>query len=62
MNEHSTDKTDNAQKLHKLNLIKCLALSYAKIRLYNIGRSYSEEIEGIKVRKELSKLVLFKNQ
>ena len=60
MNEHSADK--NGQKSHKLTLINCLALCYAKIRFYNIGRSYSEEIEGVKVRKELTKLVLFKNQ
>lgn len=35
---------------------------YAKIRFYQLGKKYTEEITGVKVRKELSKLVLFKHQ
>jgi hypothetical protein len=60
LNEHSKDFSPTSN--HKLITIKCLAACYAKIRMYHIGRSYSEKLDGEKVRKQLTKLIHFKNQ
>ena len=50
--------TDN----HVVSLIKTIAVSYSKVRLHHMARESNESIIGKKVRKELSRLVIFKNQ
>ena len=47
---------------HVHNLIKLIAKSYAKIRFYHLGDVKSNEVSSSKIRKLLTKLVLFKNQ
>ena len=50
--------TDN----HVASLIKAIAVSYSKVRLHHMARDANEMIIGKKVGKELSRLVIFKNQ
>ena len=47
---------------HVYNLIKRVAKCYAKIRFHHLGDLISSKECGRKIRKKLSKLVLFKNQ
>lgn len=60
LSEHQfdTEPTDN----HIVLLVKRIAREYTKIRLYHWGKQYTSSITGPKVRKQLSKLILFKNQ
>ena len=53
-----TEPFDN----HRLNLVKMIANEYVKIRLYHWGKQYTASITGSKIRKDLSKLILFKHQ
>ena len=50
--------TDN----HVVSLLKAIAISYSKVRLHHMAREANEIIMGKKVRKKLSRLVIFKNQ
>ena len=50
--------TDN----HVVSLIKAIAVSYSKVRLHHMAREENEKNVGKKVRKELSRLVIFKDQ
>ena len=50
------------QDNHVFNLIKSISKCYCKIRLHHLGKQATEEISGTKIRKKLSKLVLFKYQ
>ena len=47
---------------HIFALIKRVAKNYCKVRLYHLGKQYSEKLSSTKVRKKLSKLVLFNHQ
>jgi len=47
---------------HVIHLVKAVAQEYIKIRLYHWGKEYSNQITGPKVRKSLSKLILFRHQ
>lgn len=60
LDSHMFDSTvmDN----HVFQLIKVVSKCYSKIRLYHLGKETSEKIVGEKIRKKLSKLVLFNNQ
>ena len=50
--------TDN----HVASLIKTIALCYCKVRLHHMAREANAKNNGKKVRKTLSRLVIFKNQ
>ena len=47
---------------HVFLLIKCLAACYIKIRMHHLTKQFNAKISGPKVRKQLSKLVLFRHQ
>ena len=47
---------------HVFQLIKSVSKSYSKIKLYHIGKEYSDRVTGELVRKKFSKLIHFKNQ
>ena len=50
--------TDN----HVFQLVKTITKNYCKVRMYHLGRQYTDKVTGEKVRKKLTKLILFKNQ
>jgi len=60
LHEHEleTEPEDN----HVIQLVKRIVKEYVKIRNYHWGKKYTAAVCGPKVRKQLSKLVLFKNQ
>lgn len=47
---------------HIHNLVKMAACSYCRIKLFHLGKQETEKITGEKVRKQMSKLILFKHQ
>eukprot|EP00794_Sanderia_malayensis_P021103 gene21103-23164_t len=47
---------------HVFSLIKTLAKCYCKVRLYHLGKETTQKLSGPKIRKKLTKLVLFKHQ
>ena len=48
---------------HVLLLVKAVARSYIKIRMHHIAKEFNESIvKNDRVRKKLTKLVLFKHQ
>ena len=48
---------------HVLLLVKAVARSYVKIRMHHIAKEFNESIvKNDRVRKKLTKLVLFKHQ
>ena len=60
LDAHMFDTTPTTN--HTLSLIKCCIECFLKIRLHHIGKQYTEQITGDKIRKQFSKLVLFKHQ
>ena len=60
LNEHmiDTSATDN----HIFQLVKEVAKCYCKIRPHHLAKQTTQQESGLSVRKELSKLVLFKHQ
>ena len=60
LNEHMYECT--VTNNHIGSLIKCSSRCYTKIRMHHLAKKYSEKIQGEKLRKNLSKLILFKNQ
>lgn len=58
--EHMLDSTPDNN--HIFSLIKCISSSYCKIRLHHLAKTFTEKLTGPKVRKQLTKLVLFKHQ
>jgi len=60
LTEHQFDTEPNDN--HVTLLVQRIAKEYIKIRLYHWGKQHTSSITGPKVRKELSKLILFKNQ
>jgi DNA transposase THAP9 len=60
LNDHMFATT--ADNNHIFKLIKCLAECYSIIRAHHMARQNTDVITGLKVRKELYKLVLFKGQ
>ena len=47
---------------HIHNLVKIVSMCYNRIRLFHLGKQENEAVAGERVRKRLSKLVLFKHQ
>jgi hypothetical protein len=60
LNEHMYITTPDNN--HIFNLIKCVANCYCTIRLHHLDKQKTVAITGSKVRKQLTKLVLFKGQ
>lgn len=52
----------SAEDNHMFTLVKTVSQCYTKVRLYQLGKRFSDKITGVKVRKNLSKLILFKHQ
>ena len=50
------------QDNHVFGLIKIITRCYCKIRLHHLGKQATDNISGTKIRKKLSKLVLFNHQ
>ena len=57
---HMLDSTPTTN--HIFSLARCCAEAYLKIRMHHLGKRYTEKITGQKVRKQFSKLILFKHQ
>ena len=57
---HMYDSTPDNN--HIFNLIKCVAHSYATIRLHHLAKQKTVVVSGINIRKDLTKLILFKGQ
>lgn len=47
---------------HLLILFKNIVFCYCKIRLHNLSKKYTENIQGDLVRRKLTKLILFSHQ
>ena len=60
LDEHMLDTTVNDN--HVFKLIKTVSKCYCKVRLYQLGKTTTEMATKTKVRKKLSKLVLFEHQ
>lgn len=60
LDDHMVDTAVNEN--HVFGLIKAIAKSYCKIRFYHLGKEYNQSLIGKRVRKKLSKLVLFNHQ
>ena len=58
--DHMFDTTIDDNHLH--TLIQLVAKCYSKIKLHHLGKRLTDTATGPKVRKQLSKLILFKHQ
>ena len=47
---------------HIFSLIKAVTHTYTKVRMHHLTKQYTEKAKGRVVRKELTKLILFKHQ
>ena len=61
LNEHMLESSFTEEN-HIFTLIKTIAKCYCKVRLYHLGKEEAAKLTGQKIRKKLSKLILFKNQ
>ena len=61
LNEHMLE-TSFSEENHILSMIKTITKCNCKIWLYHIGKEASVKLTGQKIRKKLSKLILFENQ
>ena len=60
LSEHNFD--GSVTHNHTITLIKTIAHCYSKIRLHHLAKETNARVSGKKVRKALTRLVLFKNQ
>ena len=60
LESHMLDSTPTTN--HVFSLIKCCAECLIKIRMHHLGKQYTEKITRDRVRKQYSKLILFKHQ
>ena len=60
LHDHQLDT--EPENNHVILLVIRIVKEYVKIRNYHWGKRYTAAVSGPKVRKQLSKLVLFKNQ
>lgn len=51
-----------AESNHFVRLVKCVIASYIKIRMHRIAKTETTKITGSNIRKQLTKLILFKHQ
>ena len=61
LNEHALE-SPVGEEYHIFSLIKVIAKYYCKIRFYHLGRQETDKLSGSKIRKKLSKLILFQGQ
>ena len=47
---------------HIFSLVKTIAKCYCKVKLHHLGKETTQKLTGTRIRKKLSKLVLFKHQ
>jgi hypothetical protein len=47
---------------HLFLLIKCISRCYCTVRMHHLAKQKSSSITGVKIRKQLSKVILFKHQ
>ena len=59
---HDHELETEPENNHVIEFVKRVVKEYVKIRNYHWGKMYTAVVGGPKVRKQLSKLVLFKNQ
>ena len=60
LDEHMYDCT--ATNNHIASLVKCCSQCYSKIRMHHLAKVHTAKLQGKKVRKQLSKLILFSHQ
>jgi hypothetical protein len=60
--DHIYNSSAVYEEQHVYILIKNVINMYIKIRLKNLAKKMTEEIQGANVRRELSKLILFNHQ
>jgi len=60
LSAHMLDSTVGSN--HIFVMIKVLVACYIKIRMHHLAKQKTAEVTGVAVRKQLSKLILFKNQ
>uniref|UniRef100_A0A1Y1KUR7 DNA transposase THAP9 C-terminal domain-containing protein n=4 Tax=Photinus pyralis TaxID=7054 RepID=A0A1Y1KUR7_PHOPY len=51
-----------SEENHKFLLIKLIIKNYLKIRIFSLGRRYTQKMSGPLVRQQLTKLILFNHQ
>lgn len=51
-----------ADSNHLVRLVKCVITSYIKIRMHHTPKTATAKIAGSNIRKQLTKLILFKHQ
>jgi len=51
-----------AEYNHLYILVKCIAECYCKIKFHHLAKTFNDQMAPDKIRKECSKLILFKNQ
>ena len=61
LNEHALE-SPVGEEYHIFSLIKIIAKCYCKIRFYHLGKQETAKVAGSKIRKKLSKLILFQGQ
>ena len=59
LSEHMYDSPSDCN--HIFFLIKKIATSYLKIRMHYLAKHVSEDVSGANIRKDLSKLILFRH-
>ena len=60
LKKHMFDST--VESNHIFHLIKVVVACYVKVRMHHLAKQKTAEITGVAIRKQLSKLILFKNQ
>lgn len=59
---HKLDSMFPTNCSHNFNLLKSIIYCFCKIRIYNLGKKHTEQIQGDNIRKTYSKLILFSHQ
>jgi hypothetical protein len=60
LDNHMFDSTPDNN--HVFNLIKCISSCYCTIRMYHLAKQRTVQLTGPVIRKQLTKLVLFKHR
>ena len=47
---------------HVVHLVKLISKTYSIVLLFHLGKEFSSEVTGEKIRKKFGKMILFKNQ
>ena len=60
LRDHMFD--DSVSNNHIFNLVKLISKTYSRVILFHLGKEFSSQVTGEKIRKKYGKLILFKNQ